>query len=157
MAEAADLYTTGEAARISRRSPLRIHRVLASTTKKGADVGTTEDTLSVVRAYHRGWTSKNFDEAVRLLAPDLKVEVPINEYPTTESFAEALVGFGGLVTSVELLSELGEGNEAMLLYDMDVDGLGKMRVAEHFTVDEGQITRIRQIHDTAALRAAGFA
>ena len=120
-------------------------------------MGTTEDTLSVVRAYYRGWTSKNFDEAVRLLAPDLKVEVPINDYPTTESFAEALAGFGGLVTGVELLSELGEGNEAMLLYDVDVEGLGKIRIAEHFTVAEGRITRIRQIHDTAALRAAGFA
>ena len=32
-----------------------------------------------------------------------------------------------------------------------------IRIAEHFTVAEGQITRIRQIHDTAALRAAGFA
>jgi hypothetical protein len=29
-------------------------------------------------------------------------------------------------------------------------------VAEHLTVDDGKITRIRQIHDTAALRAAGF-
>ncbi|MBA3807430.1 MAG: hypothetical protein H0X28_03405 [Solirubrobacterales bacterium] len=44
----------------------------------------------------------------------------------------------------------------MLLYDMDVDGLGEMRVAEHFTVAGDQITRIRQIHDTALLRAAGF-
>src|ERR687898_2899174 len=105
-------------------------------------MGTTDDTLSVVRAYHRAWTSKNFDEAVRLLAPDLKVEVPINDYPTTESFAEALVGFGGLVTGLELLSELGEGNEAMLLYDMNVEGLGTIRLAEHFTVAEGRITRI---------------
>jgi hypothetical protein len=83
--------------------------------------------------------------------------VPINDYPTTESFAEALVGFGGLVTCVELLSELGEGNEAMLLYEIVVEGLGKIRIAEHFTVAEGQITRIRQIHDTAELRAAGLA
>ena len=101
-------------------------------------MGTANDTLSVVRAYHRGWTSKNFDEAVRLLAPDLKVEVPINDYPTPELFAEALVGFGGMVTGVELLSELGEGNEAMLLYDMDVRGLARLRVAEHFTVAEGR-------------------
>jgi hypothetical protein len=123
--------------------------------KKGADVGTTDETLSAVRAYHRAWTSKNFDEAVRLLAPNL--EVPINDYPTIESFAEALVGFGGLVTGVELLSELGEGNEAVLLYDVVAGGLGKILIAEHFTVAGGQITRIRQIHDTAALRAAGFA
>ena len=120
-------------------------------------MGTTDETLLAVRAYHRTWTSMNFDEAVRLLAPNLEVEVPINTYPTTESFAEALVGFGGLVTGVELLSELGEGNEAMLLYDIDVEGLGKIRIAEHFTVAEGRITRIRQVHDTAALRAGGFA
>jgi len=116
-----------------------------------------EEALSVVRAYHRGWTNGEFDEAIELLAPDLEVEVPINDYPTTESFAQALVGFGGLVRRVDLISELAQGNEAMLLYDMDVDGLGKMRIAEHFTVADGRITRLRQIHDTAALRAAGFA
>lgn len=46
--------------------------------------------------------------------------------------------------------------EGMLLYDMDVRGLGTLRVAEHFTVENGKIIRIRQVHDTATLRAAGF-
>ena len=45
----------------------------------------------------------------------------------------------------------------MLLYDMAVDRLGTLRVAEHFTVAGGRIIRIRQVHDTAAGRAAGFA
>ena len=117
----------------------------------------TNATLSVVRAYHHGWTSRNFEEAVRLLAPDLQVEVPINDYPTKESFAKAVIAFGGLVKSIVLLAEFAKGNEAMLLYDMDVDRIGKMRIAEHFTVADGRITRIRQIHDTAALRTAGFA
>jgi limonene-1,2-epoxide hydrolase len=117
---------------------------------------TDSDTLSVVRAYHDAWTSKRFDDAVRLLAPDLAVEVPVNEYPTRESFAAALEGFGSMVESVELLSEASAGDEAMLLYDMDVQALGRLRVAEHFTVQEGEIVRIRQIHDTAPLRDAGF-
>jgi hypothetical protein len=42
-----------------------------------------DETLSLVRTYHEAWTSKNFDQAVSLLAIDLKVEVPINDYPTT--------------------------------------------------------------------------
>lgn len=45
----------------------------------------------------------------------------------------------------------------VLLYDRDVERLGTMRIAEHFTVVNGKIAHIRQIHDTAALRAAGFA
>jgi ketosteroid isomerase-like protein len=32
-----------------------------------------------------------------------------------------------------------------------------MRVVEHFTVADGRIVRLRQIHDTAGLREAGFA
>jgi uncharacterized protein YciI len=116
-----------------------------------------DEALSVARAYHDAWTSKRFEEAVALLASELEVEVPINEYPTTGSFAEALKAFGSMVEHAELLSEMSAGDEAMLLYDMDVQGLGKMRIAEHFTVGDGKIARIRQIHDTAALRAAGFA
>jgi ketosteroid isomerase-like protein len=119
-------------------------------------MNTKSETRSIVQAYHRGWTTKQFEAATGLLAPDLRVEVPINEYPTLESFAQALAGFGAMVKHVDLLAEFAEGDEAMLLYDMDVERLGAMRVAEHFTVKEGRITRIRQIHDTVAIRAAGF-
>jgi len=113
-----------------------------------------EHPLSVVRAYHDAWTARDFDTAVSLLAGDLEVEVPINDYPTTEAFAAALRNFGAQATRVELLSEMGTDGEAMLLYDMEVRGLGGMRIAEHFTVSGGKITRLRQIHDTAALRTA---
>jgi hypothetical protein len=116
----------------------------------------SDRTLTVVRAYHDAWTSRNFDEAARLLSPSLIVEVPVNDYPTKEAFAEALRGFGAMVTSVDLLSEMSAGDEAMLLYDMDVERLGSLRVTEHFTVAGGMIARLRQIHDTAPVRAAGF-
>lgn len=112
--------------------------------------------LSVARRYHEGWSSGNYDQSIGLLAPNLKVEVPINDYPTAESFAQALRGFGQMVTQVDLLSEMGHGDEAMLIYDMQVERLGELRVAEHFTVADGRIVRLRQIHDTAAVRAAGL-
>ena len=114
------------------------------------------DALAIARAYHRGWTRKNFDDAIGLLSADLAVEVPINDYPTPASFAHALIAFGGQVNQVEVLSEMGTANEAMLLYDMDVQGLGPLRVVEHSTVEDGKIVRLRQIHDTALLRSTGF-
>jgi ketosteroid isomerase-like protein len=113
----------------------------------------SEQALSVARRYHQGWTSKDYEQAIDLLAPKLEVEVPINDYPTAASFAHALRSFGNHVTRVELLSEMSSGNEAMLLYDMQVQQLGPIRVVEHFTVADGKITRLRQIHDTAAIRA----
>jgi len=111
---------------------------------------------AVVRTYFGAWTKRDFATAIDLLANDLEVEVPINAYPTKAAFAEALTAFGGMVDRVVLLAELAERDEAMLLYDMDVVPLGRLRIAEHFTVVDGAITRIRQIHDTVALRAAGF-
>jgi len=115
------------------------------------------ETLAIARRYHDGWTSRNYAQGIDLLAPTMTVEVPINEYPTPASFATALRGFGQLVTSVEILTEMSTENEAMLLYDMQVDRLGALRVAEHFTVADGKIVRLRQVHDTAPIRAAGLA
>lgn len=114
-------------------------------------------TAAVIRAYYDAWTTGDFDRAASLLAPGLAVEVPVNDYPDARSFAAALKSFGSLATRVELLAAMTSGEEGMLLYDMQVQGLGALRVAEHFTVTGGQITRLRQIHDTAAIRAAGFA
>jgi ketosteroid isomerase-like protein len=115
------------------------------------------DTAAVIRAYHDAWTSKDFATATALLGDDLAVEVPVNEYPTAESFAAALAGFGSMVTSVDLLAAMSDGDEAILLYDLTAGPVGSLRVAEHFTVADGKIVRIRQIHDTAPVRAAGLA
>lgn len=116
----------------------------------------SERTRAVIRKYHAAWTGMDFPGARALLSPALEVEVPVNQYPTRDSFAQALAGFGSLSKGVRLLGEFAEGDQAMLLYDMDVEGLGPFRVAEHFTVKEGVITRIRQIHDTYGIRKAGF-
>src|SRR5262249_28174324 len=84
----------------------------------------------------------------------LRVEVPINAYPTKQSLSKAMEAFAGAVARVELLSEMSAGDEAMQLYDLEVEGVGRLRVVEHFTVAAGRIVRLRQSHDTAPLRSA---
>lgn len=116
----------------------------------------TGNALDVARAYNDHWTNARYGEARALLSDDLEVEVPINQYSSADSFIAAVEGFASMVEAVTPLSELGNAQEAMLLYDLDLAGLGGMRIAEHFTISEGKIVRLRQIHDTAALRDAGF-
>jgi hypothetical protein len=62
---------------------------------------------------------------------------------------------GAMVSAVDVLAGFNAQGEALLLYDMALP-IGTLRVAEHFLVTDGRIMQIRQIHDTAALRAAGF-
>ena len=114
------------------------------------------DTLAIARAYHDAWSSQDFTTAAELLSPDIAIEVPINSYPDKESFVTALTGFGQLTRRVRLLSAISAENEAILLYDLDAELVGPLRVAEHFTVEAGRIVRLRQIHDTAPVRAAGL-
>jgi hypothetical protein len=108
------------------------------------------DPLTIVRAYHGAWTRKDFAAAMELLADEL--EVPINAYPSKESFGVALAGFGGPIETANLLAEMSAGNEVMQLYDMRVNGMGELRVVEHFTVGGDQIFRLREIYDTAVMR-----
>ena len=115
------------------------------------------DTAAIIRGYHDAWTSNDLARATALLADNLSVEVPVNDYPTAESFAAALTSFASMVTRVELLAMMSDGDEAMLLYDLEAGPVGTLRVAEHFTVADGKIVRIRQIHDTMPVRAAGLA
>src|SRR5215469_11808233 len=96
----------------------------------------THDAAAITRAYHDAWTAQDFAAAAALLAHTLVVEVPVNHYPTAESFAAALENFGSMVIGVDLLAAMSDGNEAMFLYDLEVQRLGTLRVAEHFTTDE---------------------
>jgi len=114
---------------------------------------TTASAERVVQAYHRAWTSGDFEQATQCLAADLEVEVPIHEYPTRESFANALRRFGSMVERVDLVASCAESSNVVLIYDMTVRGMGTLRVAEQFTVNAGRIVVLRQIHDTAPIRA----
>jgi hypothetical protein len=117
----------------------------------------TPDPLVTARAYHKAWTHHEYERAAALLSDDLVVEVPVNDYPTPASFAAAVAITGDMTRRVDLLAELGGAGQAMLLYDMELTGIGILRVAEHFTIEGERIVRIRQIHDTAPIRAAGLA
>jgi hypothetical protein len=123
---------------------------------RNASDGQTTIPLELARSYHDAWTSQDLQEARRYLAADLETDVPLNTYANAAQFLEGLSGFVQLVTDVNLLAEFGDNEEAMLLYDVNVEPIGRLRVAEHFTVVDRQITRIRHVHDTAALRAAGL-
>ena len=113
------------------------------------------NTGAVARAYWDALTSKDFEAAIALLDGALEVEGPIKEYHSAKDFGPALADFGSRLSSHELLAAMSEGDEAMHLYDLEVNQLGSLRVVEHYTVKDGKITRIRQILDTAAVRAAG--
>jgi hypothetical protein len=112
--------------------------------------------LGVARAYHGAWTNGLFDQASPYLAENPIIETPINTFPTKESWIAAVTMTAKMASGVEVLSNLGGDGEGVLIYDLTMP-FGVMRVAEHFTLRDKTITRIRQIHDTHSLRASAAA
>jgi ketosteroid isomerase-like protein len=127
---------------------------LAALVEHGEGMPFGGEALAVARAYHRAWTAGDFAAAAALLSADLETDMPLNTYATKASFVAALADFGALVRETDVVAEVGRGREAIRLYDMVTDAFGTIRIAEHLTVADGEIVRIRHVHDTVALRAA---
>ena len=105
--------------------------------------------LKFVLDYYNSWTNNNFEKAGEYLDENLKVIVPINDYPTKQSFLDAVKFTREMTTNIELLCEFINKNEAMLMYDMTLNVFGKLRIAEHFLIKDNKIIQVCQIHDTA--------
>ena len=117
-----------------------------------------EDVLQTALSFHRAWTTTHdLEAAEQLLSADLETDLPVNTYANKQEFVEAIRGFGGIVSRSTLLSQCASGDEAVLIYDLEMAPLGVLRIAELNRVVDGQITFIRHVHDTATMRAAGFA
>jgi uncharacterized protein YndB with AHSA1/START domain len=110
------------------------------------------EALRVALAYHAAWTGGRFDDALALLVDDLQTDVPINSYASRAEWAEALTAFGSIVDRADLVAALGDGTEAVLIYDMHTAPYGVLRIAEHFTVADGSVVHIRHVHDTVPFR-----
>ena len=112
--------------------------------------------LAIVTAYHQCWTSKNYAQAATYLDDSIQFEMPIHEYQNKEEFMNAVKFTGNAASAITLLAELGNEEEAVLIYDFTFAPIGPMRIAEHFKTKNGKIVHIRHIHDTYGLRNAGF-
>jgi len=112
--------------------------------------------LDIALTYFKAWSNKDFESAAENLSENITFEMPINAYATKEAFMEAVKFTGMHCSDIKLLAQFGNTEEALLLYDMVLNPIGKMRIAEYFKIHNKKIIKIYHIHDTADLRKAGF-
>jgi hypothetical protein len=115
--------------------------------------------LDVALAYHRAWTSHDFEKAMTYIAPDIQCHAPSGLLVGAEAFRGFMGPFSQILTRSELLAAFGDEQTAVLVYDTDTIPVQGAPAAEHITVRDGQIAGMRIIFDRApfdaARRAAG--
>ncbi len=110
--------------------------------------------LAVALAYTEAWTSHDIAAAASYLADDLIFDGPIDHFTSAAAYAEGLGAFAQVVTGVNILSAFGDDEQAMIMYEVTTAPFGPLTCAEHLTVADGKIQKIRLTFDTYAIRKA---
>lgn len=110
--------------------------------------------LDVALAYHQAWTGGDFESAMRFIADDIVCLAPAGRLDGPEAFRSFMGPFSGIVTRSELLAAFGDDRTALVMYDTDTIPVQNAPGAEHLTVEQGRIVRMRIIFDRAPFDAA---
>src|SRR5262249_49760271 len=110
--------------------------------------------LEVGLAYHREWTAKNVDEALRYVSDDIVCNAPGGELRGIDQYRPFLANFVPIVTGYDMIAALGDSETAVLVYNLHTIPVSSGLVCECFTVKAGRITRNRLIFDQTPYAAA---
>ncbi|MGW3151491.1 nuclear transport factor 2 family protein [Streptomyces sp. NPDC001177] len=112
-------------------------------------------TQNTVRAYHAARFRGDVAAAAAHIGDDFTFRSP---FTTSDSPTGHLAGLDaplGIVTGVDVISELYGDDQATLLYGMHTSSpvIGTQHTAEHFRLRHGRITAITLIFDSAPWQA----
>ncbi|MBA3798832.1 MAG: nuclear transport factor 2 family protein [Geodermatophilaceae bacterium] len=107
----------------------------------------TSAALDTALAYHRAWTSHDFDQAMTYIAENIVCQAPAGRIDGAEAFRTFMEPFSQILTASKLLAAFGDETTAVLMYDADTVPVQEAPGAECLTVTAGKITHMRIIFD----------
>jgi hypothetical protein len=121
---------------------------------------TTEQTLTLMRAYYDCWGAgfEALDSARlrTLLAPDLMFESPVNRRTGVDSFLTGITGFSKTLKSLRVLQLLAADSDGAAVYDCSLTmPVSELRCAEFFRIEGERIKGIKLVFDATGYRKVG--
>lgn len=110
--------------------------------------------LDIALAYHRAWTSHDFDRAMTYIAEDIACRTPSGRLDGADAFRGFMGPFAQILTRSNLVAAFGDDEKAVLMYDADTVPVQDAPGAECLTVAAGRITHMRIIFDRLPFDAA---
>jgi SnoaL-like domain len=110
--------------------------------------------LDTALAYHRAWTTGDFELAMTYVADDIICLAPAGRLDGAEAFRAFMGPFARLLIRAELLAAFGDETTAMLMYDTETVPVSTAPAAELVKVVDGRIVELRIIFDRAPFDAA---
>src|SRR5438034_746251 len=101
--------------------------------------------LQTALAYHRAWTSGDFEQAMRYIADDIVCLAPAGRLDGADAFCGFMGPFVGIVKRSNLIAAFGDENTAVVMYDTDTAPVQDAPGAECVRVTNAKITWMRII------------
>lgn len=110
--------------------------------------------LDIALAYHRAWTSHDFERAMNHIAENIICQAPAGRLDGAEAFRGFMGPFTQILTRANLIAAFGDDTTAVLMYDADTVPVPDAPGAECLTVADGKIVHMRIIFDRLPFDAA---
>ncbi|MHB8325485.1 MAG: nuclear transport factor 2 family protein [Candidatus Dormibacteria bacterium] len=110
--------------------------------------------LETALAYHRAWTSHDFEEAMTYIAQDIVCQTPAGRLDGAAAFRGFMGPFVQILTRSKLIAAFGDATTAVLMYDADTVPVTDAPGAECLTVKDGKVSHMRIIFDRLPFDAA---
>ncbi len=103
---------------------------------------------SVALAYYKAFENKDLDTIADILHPDVEFIAPIGIIKGRAAVVEAAKRLLPLLKSINVRAEFSSGDQAMLVYDMNLSApVEKCPAAVLMTIREGMIVRTELFYD----------
>jgi SnoaL-like domain len=103
--------------------------------------------LDTALAYHRAWTSHDFDQAMTYIAEDIVCQAPSGRLDGAAAFRGFMGPFVQILTGSSLIAAFGDDEKAVVMYDADTVPVKDAPGAECVTVRGGKIIHMRIVFD----------
>lgn len=115
---------------------------------------TSNTAVDTAVAYHRAWTSHDFDQAMTYIDADIVCDAPAGRIEGADAFRAFMGPFAQNLIASNLIAAFGDDQTALLMYDTETVSVVSAPGAECLTIRDGAITHIRIVFDRVPFEAA---
>lgn len=106
-----------------------------------------ENNVALAEAYYTAMRDQDISGVEKYLHPDVHFVGPLGEMKGKEAVVAAASKAITLFKSLTIRTKFGSGDQAMLVYDLDPELIGNLRVAALMSFQENLIAKIELFYD----------
>jgi hypothetical protein len=112
---------------------------------------TMRTTEAIVETYFRSWLERDYATFADVLHDDVRFTGPLAQVQGRDAAVEGIRGLRELLADIRVRRRFVDGDDAVTWFELIIDGLQPIPVANWSRIDDGRISEIRVLFDPRPL------